>query len=55
MIQVFKIIHNIYYPDFSFQLTVYHSGSITRGNKYELTNARFESSADIWLNCGVNS
>ena len=40
MIEVFKITHNIYDPDASLKLA-YHSGSITRGNKYKLSNHRF--------------
>jgi len=40
MIEVFKITHDIYDPYVSLKLTC-HSGSITRGNKYKLTNYRF--------------
>ena len=39
-IEVFKITHDIYDPDASLKL-VYHSDSITRGNKYKLSNHRF--------------
>jgi len=40
MIEVFKITHEIYDPEVSLKLA-YHSGSITRGNKYKLLNHRF--------------
>ena len=40
MIKVFKIAHDIYGPDASLKLA-YHSDSITRGNKYKLSNHRF--------------
>jgi len=40
MIEVFKITHDIYDPDASLKLA-YHSDSITRGNKYKLSNHRF--------------
>ena len=40
MIEVFKITHDLYDPDVSLNLA-YHSGSITRGNKYKLINHRF--------------
>jgi len=35
MIEVFKITHDIYDSDASLKL-VYHSSSVTRGNKYNL-------------------
>ena len=38
--EVFKITHDIYDPDVSLNLA-YHSGTITRCNKYELINNRF--------------
>ena len=38
--EVFKITHEIYDPEVSLKLA-YHSGSITRGNKYKLLNHRF--------------
>ena len=34
MIEVFKITHDLYDPDVSLNLA-YHSGTITRGNKYK--------------------
>ena len=37
MIEVFKITHDLYDPDVSLNLA-YHSGTITRGNKYKLIN-----------------
>jgi len=37
MIEVFKITHDIYDSDMSPKLA-YHSGSMTRGNKYKLFN-----------------
>jgi len=37
MIEVFKITHDIYDSDVSLNLA-YHSGSITRGNRYKLLN-----------------
>ena len=40
MTEVYKITHNIYDPDASLKLT-YHSDSITRENKYKLSNHRF--------------
>ena len=40
MIEVFKITHDLYDPDVSLNLA-YHSGTITRGNKYKLINHRF--------------
>ena len=40
MIEVFKLTHDIYDPDASLKLA-YHSDSITRGNKYKLSNHRF--------------
>ena len=40
MIEVYKITHDIYDPDASLKLA-YHSDSITRGNKYKLSNHRF--------------
>ena len=39
MIEVFKITHDIYDSDASLKL-VYHSSSVTRGNKYKLLNKR---------------
>jgi len=40
MIEVFKLTHDIYDPYASLKLA-YHSDSITRGNKYKLSNHRF--------------
>jgi len=41
MIELFKkIMHDIYDPEVSHKLA-YHSDSITRGNKYKLSNHRF--------------
>ena len=40
MLKVFKITHDIYDPDAYLKLA-YHSDSITRGNKYKLSNHRF--------------
>jgi len=41
MIEVFlKITHDLYDSDVSLNLA-YHSGTITRGNKYKLINHRF--------------
>jgi len=40
MIEVFKITRGIYDPDASLKLAC-HSDSITRGNKYKLSNHRF--------------
>ena len=40
MIEVYKITHDIYDPDASLKLA-YHSDSITRGNKYKLSNTDF--------------
>jgi len=40
MIKVFKITHNIYDSDVSLKLA-YHSGSITRGNRYKLLHRSF--------------
>jgi len=40
MIEVFKITHDLYHPVVSLNLA-YHSGTITRGNKYKLINHRF--------------
>ena len=40
MIEVFKITHDLYDPDVSLNLA-YHSGTITRDNKYKLINHRF--------------
>ena len=40
MIEVFKITHDLHDPDVSLNLA-YHSGTITRGNKYKLINRRF--------------
>jgi len=39
MIEVFKITHDLY-ADVSLNLA-FHSGTITRGNKYKLINHRF--------------
>ena len=36
MKEVFKVTHDLYDPD-----VAYHSGTITRGNKYKLINHRF--------------
>jgi len=41
MIEVFKITHDLYDPDVSLNLMAYHSGTISRGNKYKLINDRF--------------
>jgi len=40
MTEVFKITHDLYDPVVSLNLA-YHSGTITRGNKYKLINPRF--------------
>jgi len=51
----FKITHDIYYPDASLKLA-YHSDSITRGNKYKLSNYRlhYEVRKYYFSTCIVN-
>jgi len=45
IIEVSKVTHDTYDPNVSLNLA-YHSGTITRGNKYKLINHRFHY--DLW-------